>query len=327
MTEEDTSSTLTNSLPQNATLATRMATPLIGSVKEFNDEAESWIEYMEQVEHFFIANEITDEGKKKSVLLSSCGAKTYRLFRNLLAPVKPGDSSWETLTRVMKEHHHPKPSIISERFKFNKRDRKPGESVPNYLAELRKLAEHCEFENVLDDMLRDRLVCGIQDVKMQEKLLSVEGLTLDRAFKITSSMERAHNESNQILSEPKDANLHKVNYEKSFNKSKTEKKPCYRCGGNHGEHKCNFKTAECYRCKKVGHIAKVCLSSKKMAPIKKTIAETEQEEKRDDEITDESLQGDIKTIYQLGYKSKPINDDTTDESLQGDFKTIYQLEG
>ena len=42
----------------------------------------------------------------------------------------------------MKKHLHLKPSIISERFKFNKRDSKPGESIPNYLEELRKLAEH-----------------------------------------------------------------------------------------------------------------------------------------------------------------------------------------
>ena len=115
MTEDTAQSSLANSLPQNPTLATRMVTPLIGGVKEFDDEAESWIEYMEQMEHFFDANEIVSEGKKKSVLLSSCGAKTYRLFRNLLAPIKPRDSPWQTLTQVMKDHHHPKPSIMSER--------------------------------------------------------------------------------------------------------------------------------------------------------------------------------------------------------------------
>ena len=33
-------------------------------------------------------------------------------------------------------------------------------SVSQFVAELRKLSEHCDFVNSLEDMLRDRLVCG-----------------------------------------------------------------------------------------------------------------------------------------------------------------------
>ena len=149
-----------------------MASSLIGNINEFDGSNDSWIEYMERMEHFFAANEITDEGKKRSVLLSSCGSKTYKLFRNLLAPAKPGETGWTQLKETMEQHQNPKPSMIAEHFKFNKRDRKPGESIPNYMAELRKLAEHCEYNYNLKDMLRDRLVCGIQDIKIQQKLLS-----------------------------------------------------------------------------------------------------------------------------------------------------------
>lgn len=48
---------------------------LIGKVEEFQ-ENDNWIEYTERLEHYFTANEITDAGKKRAVLLSSCGAKT-----------------------------------------------------------------------------------------------------------------------------------------------------------------------------------------------------------------------------------------------------------
>ena len=130
MLEDTSTNTSAVSIVPNPTLATRMATPLIGNIREFDPEGESWIEYMEQIEHFFNANGIVEEARRKSILLSSCGAKTYKLFRSLLAPTKPGDSTWEHLTTVMKNHQHPKPSIISERFKFNKRDRKP---VRSYL--------------------------------------------------------------------------------------------------------------------------------------------------------------------------------------------------
>ena len=35
---------------------------------------------------------------------------------------------------------------------------------------------------------------------------------------------------------------------------------CYRCGGKHAAPKCRFKSAKCYKCSKVGHLASVCRS-------------------------------------------------------------------
>ena len=41
-----------------------------------------------------------------------------------------------------------------QRYTFNKRIQKEGESIAEFVAELRKLSEHCDFDN-LEDMLRD----------------------------------------------------------------------------------------------------------------------------------------------------------------------------
>ena len=72
-------------------------------------------------------------------------------------------------------------------------------------------------------MLRDRLVCGMQNIKIQQKLLSETDLTLDNAFKIAAAMERAHNDSMQIQNEPKEANINKF-YPKKSDKTNFEKK-------------------------------------------------------------------------------------------------------
>ena len=42
-----------------------MGSTLIGTVKEFEDDNDDWVEYMERVEHFFLANDIDDDNKKK----------------------------------------------------------------------------------------------------------------------------------------------------------------------------------------------------------------------------------------------------------------------
>jgi hypothetical protein len=62
---------------------------------------------------------------------------------------------------------NPKPSEIVQRWKLNSRNRKPEESVIKYVAELRKLAQDCNYGDTLTAMLRDRLVCGVDDDKTQ----------------------------------------------------------------------------------------------------------------------------------------------------------------
>ena len=112
-------------------------------------------------------------------------------MRNLAAPAKPSDKSYDELVRVMNEHQNSKPSAIMERYKFNKRDRQPGESIPFYGTELKRLSEHCDCEVTLEDMIRDRLVCGVRSPKIQQRLLAETELSFDRAMKIASAMERA----------------------------------------------------------------------------------------------------------------------------------------
>ncbi|KAK2155353.1 hypothetical protein LSH36_242g06015, partial [Paralvinella palmiformis] len=41
------------------------------------------------------------------------------------------------------------------------------------------------------------------------------------------------------------------------------KKSCYRCGGNHHEHKCKYISEMCHRCNKTGHIAWMCRAKQK----------------------------------------------------------------
>ena len=66
-----------------------------GSVSEFNEQSEDWPQYIERLEHYFIANDIDDEGKKRSILLSVVGSKTYKLIKNLLSPVNPSAKTFK----------------------------------------------------------------------------------------------------------------------------------------------------------------------------------------------------------------------------------------
>ena len=91
----------------------------------------------------------------------------------------------------MKDHYTPALSEIVQRFKFNSRSRRPGESVLTYVAELRSIAEYCNFGATLELMLRDRLVCGINNEMTQHLLLAETTLTYKKTLEIATSQETA----------------------------------------------------------------------------------------------------------------------------------------
>ena len=54
-------------------------------------------------------------------------------------------------------------SVVFERAaKFNTRVQKEAESVNDFITDVYRLAEHCEFSELHNEMVRDRIVVGIK---------------------------------------------------------------------------------------------------------------------------------------------------------------------
>ena len=111
----------------------------IGSIGPFEEGTVSWLQYQERLEQFFVANDINDS-KKRAVLLSTCGKNTYQLVSSLLAPAKPCETDYSVICTKLREHFDPTPPEIVLRFRFYSRNGQSGESVADFLAELRNLA-------------------------------------------------------------------------------------------------------------------------------------------------------------------------------------------
>ena len=83
----------------------------------------------------------------------------------------------------MQNHLNPRPLIIAKRFKFHQRSQGENESVAQYVAELHKLSEKCNFGEYLEQALRDCLVCGLVNENVQQRLLSESKLSLKKLSK------------------------------------------------------------------------------------------------------------------------------------------------
>ena len=155
-------------------------------------------------------------------------------MKNSATPRKPGEIPYE-LVRLVGNHHNPKPSVIVQQFKFHSFFRKQGQSVANFVVELRQLSVHCDFGAVLDDMLRDRLVCGINNDAIQRRLLGeTTPLSFKKALEIFHGMEMAANNVRDIRV-PQAVAVHQVRRETDKPARRVE---CFRCGGAHYANYC-----------------------------------------------------------------------------------------
>ena len=137
-----------------------MANFAIGNTGEFSELTETWKSYTERVKQYFMANEISDD-RKVPALLALMGEKTYSLLWNVTSPYDPATKGFDAIVKLLDNHISPKPLVIAERFRLHKRDQKDGESILVYVAELRKLWEHCDFKTNLNDALWDGLVAEL----------------------------------------------------------------------------------------------------------------------------------------------------------------------
>ena len=257
--------------------------PTYGFIEKFSGKGEDFDTYLERLDFYFKANDLGEivltssnadtvnarREKRKSILLSVIGADTYSLLRTLCAPTRPSEKTYKEITDLLTAHFSPKPSEVVSRYKFHTRIRQPGESVSSFMSELRKLADHCNFNNYLTDMLRDRLVCGIADERVQRLLLTEKELTLEKAYQVCIAEETASKDSSILKGE----HVNKVNVQRKHFHTKqtppkvkpnhTPKRYCYRCGEeSHVANRCKYINTPCNYCKKIGHLAKVCLKKK-----------------------------------------------------------------
>ncbi|UYV80580.1 hypothetical protein LAZ67_19000797 [Cordylochernes scorpioides] len=243
-----------------------------GNIENFDpSKPEKWTTYVERMILFFLANGIEKITQKKAIFLTLIGPETYALARSLAAPKDLAHVNYEEIVNILTGHFCPRPNLIVQRYHFNKHNQ-GNEPIATYIAELRRLSENCEFVD-LDDRLRDRLVCGLKKESLVKRLLSEKDLTFEKAMDIALCDESASANASVLMETTPDVNiLKKANkgepfYFKSkqpeFNriaKGLNKKIICIRCKGNHLPHVCKFRNSKCFKCEKIGHLQKACLT-------------------------------------------------------------------
>ena len=79
-------------------------------------------------------------------------------------------STYDEIIEKVEAHFVKKRNVSFERSKFNQRSQQPGESVDAFITSLYTLVDHCTYGALKEKMIRDRIVVGLQDETLAEKL-------------------------------------------------------------------------------------------------------------------------------------------------------------
>ena len=74
-----------------------------GTVSMFDPSTEDWTTYTERMKHYFVANNVTDADKKRSILLSACGPAMYKVIRNLVEEGKLDTMPYDDIVETSEE--------------------------------------------------------------------------------------------------------------------------------------------------------------------------------------------------------------------------------
>jgi len=101
--------------------------------------------------------------KQRSILLTSIGSNAYRVLKDLSHPDAPNKKTFDQLATLLRSHYKPTRLKVAERYRFHSAGQRPGQSITDFVRELKSLAGTCGFTNEqLNDSLRDRFICGLR---------------------------------------------------------------------------------------------------------------------------------------------------------------------
>lgn len=272
--------------------------------------AENWKKWKQLFELYMLAtgaNTKTSE-VQEAILLHVLGEEAVEKF-NTFTLTEEQKKEYATVITAWENYCVPRSNKSVERHIFFARNQKEGESFDTFLTDLKKLSASCGFGDLRDSLIKDRIISGINNKCLKDRLLREDTMTLEKCVKLCKTAELA-NEQLKTLEE--DRSIHAISREKKkqqkYKEGATSKKPnwkhqgesrttrpygkearnttdeqqnstsrrgngnpgeCQRCGLSHAPRNCPAYFKYCAICKLRGHFAKKCRNNNKVSVLRK----------------------------------------------------------
>lgn len=242
---------------------------------------EEWPKWIRRFERFRVASGLVSRGEEAQVntLIYAMGDQADDILRSFTLS-EEDRKNYTAVKGMFDSHFVQRRNVIFERAKFNRRRQEEGESVEAFITALYTLAEHCGYGGLHDEMVRDRIVVGIRNSKLSEKLQLDPDLTLASAITQVRQSEAVKLQQSVIRGKPDTPvgavqrgkgglRPNKGSRNSGDSSHKSGKDSCPRCGRYpaHEKAQCPAKDQICRSCNKRGHFRVVCRSGAKVRGI------------------------------------------------------------
>lgn len=144
---------------------------------------EEWPKWIRRFERFRQASGLAEKSEESQIntLIYAMGDEADDILSTFGLTTEE-KKKYDTVVEKYQNHFIKRRNPIFERAKFNQRKQEEGESVDSFVTALYGLAKHCDYGALHDQMIRDRLVVGLRDAALSEKLQMDETLSLEKAM-------------------------------------------------------------------------------------------------------------------------------------------------
>jgi len=239
-----------------------------------------------------------DEKIKKATLLNALGSEALELY---LTFNLPEETTYKEIIEAFDKYCSPKQNVVFERYKFYNRNQGHGEPFDNFFTDLKKLVKFCEFGSQEVSMIRDRIVLGVWDKSLQEKLLQVGNIDMERAAELCRASEITQEQAKMLQTAEvqflkkdkyKSSNYNKDQKSRKIRSTQNNDNKCSRCLGYHKPKSCPAYNKKCNNCNKLNHFSKACKFKKVRAIVGNNDESCSHSEDSENDITNS-----VDTLY------------------------------
>ena len=259
-----------------------MATGAIVPPEKFNfQKPEEWMRWIRRFERYLSVSKTTGDEDKVDTLIYCLGSQAEDILP-IFGLTEDEMKVYKTVKDKFNKHFKVRKNVIFERARFNRRVQQEGETIESFITDLYALIETCEYGELHEDFLRDRIVVGIRDTNLSESLQMDDKLTLKTTLEKVRSKELIKKQSSLLQDIPAAARADTVRRQSQPQKVNNAKygkkdKKCQRCGlQSHKREECPARESRCRKCNLVGHWQKMCRT--KGSSVKQVEAENTESE-------------------------------------------------
>jgi hypothetical protein len=176
---------------------------------------------------------------------------------------------FKIVVQMFQDYCSPRKNITFMRHKFFTCKQRDGQSFDEFVTELKKRSAECEFETLRKGLIRDIIICGINNNRLRERLLREPEITLQKTIQIGHAAEETKRHVKELQKEvdgknsvdavrrkklardeKKNSGKESVGYDKSLIKN------CKFCSYSHKRGNCIANGKKCIKCSKFNHFAR-----------------------------------------------------------------------